>query len=235
MVLNRRAVGKNKKLGKVRYPLAVLPFSCWSSMCAYVVHLLREYEFLRVRGCRVPSFACLCGWLNGERVGRVCAACTVSVFFSLVVRVFVNHARCSVRAFVDVCVSCSDVSCVREQKKKGGSRKATDPFAKKEWYDVKAPSSFTIRDIGKTVVNKTAGQSKPQSLCVRACAVCACLHSVCRACVARGRITHESLMTHTFRSAEIARDGLIGRVFEASLGDLKQQAEDEAFRKFSFK
>jgi small subunit ribosomal protein S3Ae len=78
------------------------------------------------------------------------------------------------------------------KKKKGGSRKATDPFAKKEWYDLDAPSSFTIRDIGKTVVNKTAGQ-------------------------------------------KIARDSLVGRVVEASLGDLKQSAEDEAFRKFSFK
>jgi small subunit ribosomal protein S3Ae len=78
------------------------------------------------------------------------------------------------------------------KKKKGGSRKATDPFAKKEWYDVKAPSSFTVRDLGKTVVTKTIGQ-------------------------------------------KIARDSLLGRVFEASYGDLKQGAEDEAFRKFSFK
>jgi len=78
------------------------------------------------------------------------------------------------------------------KKKKGGSRKATDPFAKKEWYDVKAPASFAVRDIGKTVVTKTVGQ-------------------------------------------KIARDSLLGRVFEVSYGDLKQQAEDEAFRKFHFK
>jgi len=78
------------------------------------------------------------------------------------------------------------------KKKKGGSRKATDPFAKKEWYDVKAPSSFAVRDIGKTVVTKTIGQ-------------------------------------------KIARDSLLGRVFEMSYGDLKQSAEDEAFRKFRFK
>jgi len=78
------------------------------------------------------------------------------------------------------------------KKKKGGSRKATDPFAKKEWYDVKAPSSFTVRDLGKTVVTKTIGQ-------------------------------------------KIARDSLIGRVFEASYGDLKANAEDEAFRKFRFR
>jgi len=78
------------------------------------------------------------------------------------------------------------------KKKKGGSRKLADPFAKKEWYDVKAPSSFTVRDLGKTVVTKTIGQ-------------------------------------------KIARDSLLGRVFRVSYGDLKQNAEDEAFRKFKFK
>jgi len=78
------------------------------------------------------------------------------------------------------------------KKKKGGSRKLADPFAKKEWYDVKAPSSFTVRDLGKTVVTKTIGQ-------------------------------------------KIARDSLLGRVFRVSYGDLKQNAEDEAFRKFRFK
>jgi len=78
------------------------------------------------------------------------------------------------------------------KKKKGGSRKATDPFAKKEWYDVKAPAAFATRDLGKTVVTKTIGQ-------------------------------------------KIARDSLLGRVFEISFGDLKKNAEDEAFRKFKFK
>jgi small subunit ribosomal protein S3Ae len=78
------------------------------------------------------------------------------------------------------------------KKKKGGGRKQTDPFTKKEWYEVKAPSVFPIRHLGHTVVSKTSGQ-------------------------------------------RIARDGLVGRVFEASLGDLKPQGEDDAFRKFSFK
>jgi len=78
------------------------------------------------------------------------------------------------------------------KKKKGGGRKQTDPFAKKEWYDVKAPSIFPIRQLGHTVVSKTSGQ-------------------------------------------RIARDSLVGRVFESSLGDLKPQGEDDAFRKFSFK
>jgi len=78
------------------------------------------------------------------------------------------------------------------KKGKKTGRKAADPFAKKEWYDIKAPSVFPIRDIGKTPVTKTQGQRN-------------------------------------------SRDSLIGRVMESSLGDLKDQAEDEAYRKFSFK
>jgi len=78
------------------------------------------------------------------------------------------------------------------KKKKGGSRKAADPFARKEWYQVQAPEQFAIRGISKTVVTKTQGQRQ-------------------------------------------ARDSLIGRVFESSLGDLKPQGEDEAFRKFRFR
>jgi len=77
-------------------------------------------------------------------------------------------------------------------KKKRLGKKAADPFAKKEWYDLKAPSVFPIRDIGKTVVTKTQGQRN-------------------------------------------SRDSLMGRVMEASLGDLKENAEDDAYRKFSFK
>jgi len=77
-------------------------------------------------------------------------------------------------------------------KKKRGTRKITDPFAKKEWYDVKAPSAFPTRQVGKTVVTKTQGTKN-------------------------------------------SRDSLMGRVFEASLGDLKPNGEDDAFRKFKLK
>jgi len=77
-------------------------------------------------------------------------------------------------------------------KKKKTGKKAADPFAKKEWYDLKAPLVFPIRDIGKTVVTKTLGQ-------------------------------------------RLSKDSLLGRVMESSLGDLKEAAEDEAYRKFSFK
>ncbi|KAL2942574.1 40S ribosomal protein S3a [Bienertia sinuspersici] len=41
--------------------------------------------------------------------------------------------------------------------KKGGKKKAADPFTKKDLYDVKAPSIFTTRNIGKTLVTRTQG------------------------------------------------------------------------------
>mmetsp|Transcript_117259 Transcript_117259/g.203700 ORF Transcript_117259/g.203700 Transcript_117259/m.203700 type:complete len:269 (-) Transcript_117259:147-953(-) len=43
--------------------------------------------------------------------------------------------------------------------KKGGKKKAGDPFLKKEWYDVKAPSMFSAqgRQCGKTLVSRTQG------------------------------------------------------------------------------
>lgn len=34
---------------------------------------------------------------------------------------------------------------------------SVDPFAKKDWYDIKAPSAFTTRNVGKTLVTRTAG------------------------------------------------------------------------------
>jgi hypothetical protein len=75
------------------------------------------------------------------------------------------------------------------KSKKGGKKKLIDPFSKKDWYDVKAPAPFAIRQVGKTIVSRTQG-------------------------------------------TRLARDGLVGRVYTASLGDLKPDGEDDAFRKF---
>jgi len=36
---------------------------------------------------------------------------------------------------------------------------SVDPFTKKDWYDVKAPSMFNTRNIGKTIVTRTIGTS----------------------------------------------------------------------------
>jgi len=45
------------------------------------------------------------------------------------------------------------------KKKAGkGKRKIVDPFSKKEWYTIKAPSVFTKTSVGYTLVNRTAGQ-----------------------------------------------------------------------------
>jgi len=41
--------------------------------------------------------------------------------------------------------------------KKGSKKKAGDPFLRKEWYDIKAPSMFSTRSCGKTLVSKTQG------------------------------------------------------------------------------
>ncbi|XP_033631378.1 40S ribosomal protein S3a-like [Asterias rubens] len=41
--------------------------------------------------------------------------------------------------------------------KKGSKKKIVDPFTKKEWYDVKAPAMFNVRNIGKTLCSRTQG------------------------------------------------------------------------------
>jgi small subunit ribosomal protein S3Ae len=42
-------------------------------------------------------------------------------------------------------------------KKKGAKKKIVDPFSKKEWYDIKAPTLFAKTNVGLTVVNRSAG------------------------------------------------------------------------------
>lgn len=37
--------------------------------------------------------------------------------------------------------------------------RSADPFTRKDWYDIKAPAIFQTRQVGKTMVNRTAGTS----------------------------------------------------------------------------
>ncbi|KAJ2161237.1 ribosomal 40S subunit protein S1B [Coemansia sp. RSA 552] len=41
--------------------------------------------------------------------------------------------------------------------KKGLKKKIVDPFSRKEWYDLRAPTVFETRIIGKTLVNRSQG------------------------------------------------------------------------------
>lgn len=41
--------------------------------------------------------------------------------------------------------------------KKGLKKKVVDPFTRKDWYDIKAPSTFEVKNVGKTLVNRTQG------------------------------------------------------------------------------
>ena len=43
------------------------------------------------------------------------------------------------------------------KSKKGSRKKALDPFLKKEWYNLIAPSIFAVKDAGKTLITKTQG------------------------------------------------------------------------------
>jgi small subunit ribosomal protein S3Ae len=61
----------------------------------------------------------------------------------------------------------SPFPCARSKGKKGGKKKAVDPFSKKDWYDVKAPSMFVVRNVGKTLVTRTQGTKVRARACVR--------------------------------------------------------------------
>ena len=46
---------------------------------------------------------------------------------------------------------------VNKKGGKGGKRKTQDSFARKDWYDIKAPRMFGTSNAGKTIVNRTTG------------------------------------------------------------------------------
>merc|ERR1711991_1071741 len=43
-------------------------------------------------------------------------------------------------------------------KKKGNKKKVVDPFVKKEWFHIRAPAPFRVREVGWTPANRTEGQ-----------------------------------------------------------------------------
>ena len=45
------------------------------------------------------------------------------------------------------------------KKGKGLKKKTIDPLSRKEWFDLRAPIPFKSGSFGKTLVNKTSGQS----------------------------------------------------------------------------
>eukprot|EP01126_Amoeba_proteus_P025341 TRINITY_DN252_c0_g2_i6.p1 TRINITY_DN252_c0_g2~~TRINITY_DN252_c0_g2_i6.p1 ORF type:complete len:255 (-),score=37.10 TRINITY_DN252_c0_g2_i6:144-908(-) len=46
----------------------------------------------------------------------------------------------------------------KRKVKKSNKKKIVDPFTRKEWYDVRAPTMFKNYEVGKTFVNQTAGK-----------------------------------------------------------------------------
>merc|ERR1712224_514929 len=46
---------------------------------------------------------------------------------------------------------------VGKNKRLSKGKKIVDPFLKKEWYDIKAPSMFSVRAVGKTMVTRSTG------------------------------------------------------------------------------
>jgi len=41
--------------------------------------------------------------------------------------------------------------------KKGLKKKVIDPFSRKDWFDIKAPSYFDVKNVGKTLANRSSG------------------------------------------------------------------------------
>jgi len=45
----------------------------------------------------------------------------------------------------------------KKMVKKGGKKKAVDPFARKDWYEIRAPGVFKNRMVGYSLANRTIG------------------------------------------------------------------------------
>jgi small subunit ribosomal protein S3Ae len=45
----------------------------------------------------------------------------------------------------------------KKMVKKGGKKKAVDPFSRKDWYEIRAPGVFKNRMVGYSLANRTIG------------------------------------------------------------------------------
>ena len=43
------------------------------------------------------------------------------------------------------------------QRKERIKKKVVDPFTRKDWFDIKAPTTFENRNVGKTLINRSTG------------------------------------------------------------------------------
>ena len=86
---------------------------------------------------------------------------------------------------------------------------STDPFLKKEWYDIKAPGYFKTRKVGKTLITRTTGTSKSSSF-----------PSSIMCC-------YSTFPPLFLLITEIASEGLKGRVFEVNLAELQGGDEEQ--------
>lgn len=96
-----------------------------------------------------------------------------------------------------------------------------DPFSKKDWYDIKAPSAFTVRNVGKTLVTRTAGTKVGQRvMCCGSHALTGHGMTSRPSVICKGFVTQLLISVCTW-CPQIASDGLKGRVFECNLADLQ--------------
>ena len=87
---------------------------------------------------------------RSSRIDAILYACLQILFTNIVTNLEPNF-----------CVSCPPPPAVGKNKKlskgKGQKKRAVDPFTRKDWYDIKAPTFFENRNVGKTFVNRSQG------------------------------------------------------------------------------
>lgn len=79
---------------------------------------------------------------------------TIKNIFEMFITLRAIWNRCSL---IHIPRFLSKIAGLAKGGKKGTKKKIIDPFTRKDWYDVKAPSMFATRQVGKTLVNRTQG------------------------------------------------------------------------------